>query len=108
MKRLFLFILFIAVLYFAKPYWEEPVSQYVDISFLEPVDEKIDTLIINDSVDSAIRFITDTADKAVLFLTSKSTTNEESAPIVEKPVLGKPANTQLSIHNIELGTTEEK
>ena len=51
MKRLFLFILFIAALYFTKPYWEKPVSQYVDISFLEPVDEKIDALLTKESLE---------------------------------------------------------
>lgn len=106
MKRLFLFILFITALYITKPYWEKPISTYIDISFLDPVEEKIDTFLTNDSVDTAIRYIADTADKAVFYLTSKSTEKAETTPEVEKPVLDKPANTQLSIHNIELGSTE--
>ena len=65
MRRLFLFILLIAAIYFAKPLWEEPVSKYVDISFLEPVDEKIETFLTSDSVATAVRYISDTADKAV-------------------------------------------
>ena len=72
MKRLFLFILFIAALYFTKPYWEEPVSQYVDISFLEPVDEKIDTLLTKESLNTAIHYISDTADKALSYLLQNS------------------------------------
>ena len=71
MKRLFLFILFIFILYTAKPYWEEPVSHYVDISFLEPVDEKIDALLTSESLNTAILTITDTVDKAVLFFNFK-------------------------------------
>lgn len=108
MKRLFLFILFIAALYFTKPYWEEPVSQYVDISFLEPVDEKIDTLLTKESLDTTIRSISNTIDKALSYLTSKTTETEESIPVAEKPVLDKPLKTQVSIHNIELGSPQEK
>ncbi|AMQ04849.1 CAP-associated domain-containing protein [Sporosarcina sp. FSL K6-1540] len=107
MKRLFLFILFIAALYFTKPYWEEPVSQYVDISFLEPVDEKIDTLLTKESLDTTIRSISNTIDKALSYLTSKTTETEESIPVAEKPVLDKPLKTQVSIHNIELGSPQE-
>jgi len=108
MKRLFLFILFIAALYFTKPYWEEPVSQYVDISFLEPVDEKIDSLLTKESLDTTIRSISNTIDEALAYLTSKTTDTEESIPIVEKPVLDKPLKTQVSVHNIELGSPQEK
>ncbi|MEK4405252.1 CAP-associated domain-containing protein [Sporosarcina sp. FSL K6-6792] len=108
MKRLFFFILFIAALYFTKPYWEEPVSQYVDISFLEPVDEKIDTLLTKESLDTTIRSISNTIDKALSYLTSKTAETEESIPVAEKPVLDKPVKTQVSIHNIELGSPQEK
>ena len=108
MKRLFFFILFIAALYFTKPYWEEPVSQYVDISFLEPVDEKIGTFLTKESIDTAIRYISNTTDKAVSYLTSKTAEIEESVPVAEKPVLDKPVKTQVSIHNIELGSPKEK
>jgi len=108
MKRLFLFILFIAALYFTKPYWEEPVSQYVDISFLEPVDEKIDSLLTKESLDTTIRSISNTIDEALAYLTSKTTDTEESIPIAEKPVLDKPLKSQVSVHNIELGSPQEK
>ena len=33
---------------------------------------------------------------------------EESIPVAEKPVLDKPVKTQVSIHNIELGSPQEK
>ncbi|WP_342506885.1 CAP-associated domain-containing protein [Sporosarcina sp. FSL K6-2383] len=108
MKRLFFFILFIAALYLAKPLWEEPVSRYVDISFLEPVDEKMASLLNKESVDTAIRYIADGADKAVFFLTSKSAEVQETVSEAKKPVLEKPVKTQLSIHNIELGSTEKQ
>lgn len=108
MKRLFLFFLFLSLLYFTKPYWEEPVSHYVDISFLDPVDEKIGALLTRDSLDTAIQHISETINKAVNLLTSKTAQIEETAVAVKKPVLSKPEKTRLSIHNIELGSTEQK
>ena len=108
MKRLFLFFLFLSTLYFTKPYWEEPVSHYVDISFLDPVDEKIGALLTRDSLDTAIQHISETINKAVNLLTSKTAQIEETAVAVKKPVLSKPEKTRLSIHNIELGSTEQK
>ncbi len=108
MRRLFLFILFIAALYFTKPYWEKPVSQYVDISFLEPVDEKVDALLKSDTLNTVIHYISNATDKAVFYLASKTAEVEESIPVAEKPVLDKPAKTQVSIHNIELGSPHEK
>ncbi|KAA0948514.1 serine protease [Sporosarcina sp. ANT_H38] len=108
MKRLFLFILFITAIYITKPYWEKPVSQYVDISFLEPIDEKVDALLKTDSLNTVIHYISEITDKAVFYLVSKTSEVEESIPIAEKPVLEKPEKTQISIHNIELGSPEEK
>jgi len=108
-KRLFLFILFITLIYFVKPLWEEPVSKYVDISFLEPVDEKIVTLLNKETLTNSVNLISDTVDKAVLFISS--ITNEQEAKVVnevKKPALEKPENSQLSVHNIELGTTEQE
>ncbi|CAM3235892.1 CAP-associated domain-containing protein [Filibacter tadaridae] len=107
MKRFFLFILFIAILYSVKPFWEEPVSKYVDISFLEPVDAKIDSMMSIETLSTAIRYISDTADKAVHLLSSRLEEVEPAEEIV-KPILKKPVKTQLSIHNIELGSPEEK
>ena len=63
MKRIFLFIIFIVVLYLAKPLWEEPVSKYIDLSFLNPVDEKIEDVLDNEPVTSAMSSILDTANR---------------------------------------------
>lgn len=106
MKRFFLFILFIAVIYIAKPLWEEPVSAYVDISFLEPVDEKIETFLTSDALASVVQSISDVTDKAILFLSSESIEEKQVVDEVKKPELTTPANSRVSIHNIELGQSE--
>ena len=108
MKRLFLLILFILLIYIAKPIWEEPVSKYVDISMFDKVDDKVRTFFENESISTAVRYVSETADKAVLLLSPQSKVDEETGEKVEKPFLKKPATTQFSIHNIELGSSEEQ
>lgn len=109
MKRVFLFIILIVGVYFAKPLWEEPVSKYVDLSFLDSVDEKVDTFLNKKSVTSAMSSIRNTVNDVTLFITSNSSEIERILPEkIAKPDLLKPDHSAISIHNIELGATEEK
>ncbi|MDW0117958.1 CAP-associated domain-containing protein [Sporosarcina thermotolerans] len=109
MRRILLFIIFIVAFYLAKPLWEEPVSKYIDLSFLSPVDEKIETVMENESITSAMSSILDTANKFFFFISSKSSEMERLIPDkVAKPKLATPDHSAMSIHNIELGFTEEQ
>ncbi|WP_252504622.1 CAP-associated domain-containing protein [Sporosarcina sp. Marseille-Q4943] len=109
MKRIFQFIIFIVALYLAKPLWEEPVSKYVDLSFLNPVDEKIENVLEKEPVVSAMNSILNAADKIFLYISSKSSEVEQMIPDkVAKPILDKPDHSAMSIHNIELGASEEQ
>lgn len=108
MKKLFLFTLFIALIYFAKPMWEKPVSAYVDLSFLEPVDEKIATVLNKESLTNAIHTVSETVDKAVLFFSSSTEEEIDVAEIAKKPNLDKPEIETFSIHNIEIGMSEQE
>ena len=107
MKRIFLFIIFIVVLYLAKPLWEEPVSKYIDLSFLNPVDEKIEDVFDNEPVTSAMSSILDTANRFFTYISTKTSEVEQMIPDkVAKPKLAAPDHSAMSIHNIELGATE--
>ena len=87
MRRLFLLLLVIGTIYFIKPLWEEPVSKYVDISFLEPIDEKVETFLTSESLHSAIDSLNDTVDKAYFFLSSKTADTDVHVDHVDKPHL---------------------
>ena len=107
MKRIFLFIIFIVVLYLAKPLWEEPVSKYIDLSFLNPVDEKIEDVFDNEPVTSAMSSILDTANRFFSYISTKTSEVEQMIPDkVARPKLAAPDHSAMSIHNIELGATE--
>ncbi|MBD7983839.1 serine protease [Sporosarcina sp. Sa2YVA2] len=107
MKRILLFVILIVGIYIAKPLWEEPVSKYVDLSFLDPVDAKIDSMLNKESITSAMSSIRDTVNDVTIFITSKSSGVERIIPEkIAKPELLKPDHSAISIHNIELGATE--
>ncbi len=106
MFLLFLLIV-IATIYFIKPLWEEPVSRYFDISFLEPFDEKVETFLTSEPVTSTIDSINGTVDKAYYYLSSqKQQIKIHLINQVDKPQLAKPINSKLAIYNIEIGTSE--
>ena len=106
-KRFFLFILLILTIYIAKPLWEKPVSQYVDLTFLEPIDEKFETFLTSDSFTAVVQYISETTDEAIHFVLSKTIDKDNTIVDVEKPALTKPEKSHISIHNIELGTAED-
>ncbi|MHA6259915.1 CAP domain-containing protein [Sporosarcina sp. CAU 1771] len=106
MKRFFFLILFIILIYIAKPFWEEPVSKFVDISFLEPVDEKVESFLSSDFLFTSVNSASERIDEAIQFLSSKLSKEETPGEEVKKPALAKPTSTQFAIHNLEIGTSE--
>ncbi len=105
MKRLFLFLLLVFAVYSAKPYWEEPVSQHVDISFLKPVDEAIENVVTSEPVEKTIHYISSTVNQILQFFITDSKHSTDEVDDVEKPELETPESNQISIHNIQIGTS---
>lgn len=107
MKRFFVFIFLLSIIYIAKPLWEEPVSQYVDLTFLDPVDEKVDQLLTSEPVVAVVRHVNEATDQLLNFILSKAKDQHKTAEDVVKPTLTTPEKDQFAIHNIILGTDEE-
>lgn len=109
MKRLLLFLVILGLLYSAKPYWEKPVSQYIDLDFLEPVDASIEKVMTSEPFVKTVHFVNDTVKKVTHFFVDdekegkpeKVADRELSQD--EKPILTEPVSTHISIHNIEIG-----
>lgn len=118
MKRLLAFLIILGLLYSAKPYWEKPVSQYMNIDFLDPVDESIEQVLtskpfvktvhfVNDSIATITDFIgnigsnqTDTPIK------SEEITNRTDTTKHPEPSIKKPKSAEVAIHNIEIGMSK--
>ncbi|WP_040285546.1 CAP-associated domain-containing protein [Sporosarcina koreensis] len=105
MKRLFLFILLLAAIYLAKPFWEEPVSKYADLSFLDPVDEKLEGIISKDTIESTYHTLRDATEELIGIVSSKTDTLRDVKQPVEKPALAAPTSTPISISNLEIGSS---
>lgn len=104
MKRLFLFLLLLFAVYSAKPYWEKPVSQYVDLAFLEPVDETIESIITSEPFEKSVHYINDKVNDILHFFMSDEKKARTTEVDVKKPELETPENSHIAIHNIEIGT----
>lgn len=107
MKRIVQIILLLILLYLAKPLWEKPVSQYIDVSFFDALDEKVQLVVNKESIDAAISFILDKTELTLHFVTSGGTVEQEAYVKAEKPTLEKPAHSPFAIHNIEIGSSLE-
>lgn len=108
MRKLFLLLVIVVVTYFARPLWEEPVGEYVDLSFLDTVDDAIGNFTagpdVSEALDEAKGFTTRFASQLQsLVLTSTA----ELPKAVEKPELSE-TDSLFAIHNVTLGMSKEE
>lgn len=104
-KRLFQLLFLIVVIYAAKPLWEGPVSKYIDLSFLDPLDARVESVLDEELIESGIDFTKQSITKIVAFFSNK-TIDSGTANEAERPELDAPSESLISIHNIEIGTPE--
>ncbi|MFD1032221.1 CAP-associated domain-containing protein [Metaplanococcus flavidus] len=108
MRKIFMLLIILMLLFFARPIWEEPVGEYVDLSFLDSVDDAIENLAADANVtialDDAKEFTSRLASQLqALVLTSTSQMPEA----VEKPELSE-TDSLFAIHNVTLGMSKEE
>ncbi len=99
-------LLFVA--YLTSPLWEKPVSDYIDVSFLDAIDAQVikgyellkDQPFIENTIDDLSNTLTTIPAKLTLKPTETS-----YAPVtqVEKPTLATPTDGLFSVHNIQIG-----
>jgi uncharacterized protein YkwD len=73
MKKIGWFLLLVLVIFFSRPLWEEHASEYVDLSFLSPVDEWIDSLEVGQYLNEAKAYWAEIKDEP----SSKISTTQE-------------------------------
>ncbi len=104
-KRLFQLLFLVVLIYAFKPYWEGPVSEYVDLSFLDPLDAKVETMLDDEVVGSALDYTKQSITELITFVSDKAV-GGSPPEAVDQPVLDAPTMGIISIHNIEIGTAE--
>ncbi|ARK25101.1 serine protease [Sporosarcina sp. P37] len=104
-KRLFQLLFLAVIVYAFKPYWEDPVSNYVDLSFLDPLDAKVETVLNEEAVESALDYTKQSITNIISYVSEKAAGSSPPDEVAQ-PELEAPATGIISIHNIEIGTSE--
>lgn len=108
MRKLFLLLVIVALVYFARPLWEEPVGEYVDLSFLDTVENAIGNFTegqdVTEALDEAKGFTTRFASQLQSLV---KTDTAEMPEAVEKPELSE-TDSVFAIHNVTIGMSKEE
>lgn len=107
-RKLFGILLLMVLLFFTRPIWEAPVEKYVNLSFLDSVDEVIGNVTADTDVSKAL-------DEAKYFTTRishqlQAMVKESSAALPEavaKPELSD-TESMVAVHNVTLGMSKEE
>ncbi|UJF27315.1 CAP-associated domain-containing protein [Planococcus sp. 107-1] len=107
-RKVFWLVVLLVLLFFARPLWEEKASEYVDVSFLESIDEMIEQVAGNPSITKAVDQAKEfTADLGRQLQTFVGQSSAEMPEQVDKPEL-EGTESLVAIHNITLGMSKEE
>ncbi len=102
-RKLFWLMILLLVVFFARPIWEEPVGEYVDLSFLDSVDRTIENITddpeVSQALDGAKNFTSRVGSQLQSLIASNSIELPEA---VAKPELVE-TDSLFAIHNVTLG-----
>lgn len=107
-RKLFGILLLIVLLFFTRPVWEASVEEYVDLSFLDSVDEVIGNVTadteVSKAIDEAKYFTTRISHQLQAMVTESSAALPEA---VAKPELSD-TDSMVAVHNVTLGMSKEQ
>lgn len=108
MKRFFIFLLIVGLLYSAKPYWEKPISNYIDLDFLTPVDDSIDQLMASEPFVKTVHFVNDAIKKVTDLVTGEEPSTK---PVEQEARQQAPAPsidpTTITMQQVTMGMSKE-
>lgn len=108
LRKLFWLLMILVLAYVARPVWEEKASEYVDLSFLDSVDQAIENVTERPEVEKVLdsaKQITARLSGELQSLVSENTLEIPEA--VAKPDIAE-TDSLFAIHNITLGMTKEE
>ena len=103
MKQLFRLFLLLLFIYALKPLWQESVEKYIPLTFLEPVDQKVEEVFTPEQVDRYELWLHSVKERTKRAIDAWKQPVEPSEPVA----LNEPEYSSFAIHNIELGHTRE-
>lgn len=107
-RKLFWLMILLLAVFFARPIWEEPVGEYVDLSFLDSVDHTVENITGNPEVSQAVDEARNFTSRVGTELRSMIASNSLEMPeAVAKPELAE-TDSLFAIHNVTLGMSKEE
>lgn len=107
-RKLFWLMILLLVVFFARPIWEEPVGEYVDLSFLDSVDRTIENITDDPEVSQALDGAKNFTSRVGAQLQSLIASNSIELPeAVAKPELVE-TDSLFAIHNVTLGMDKDE
>ncbi|ANU08980.1 serine protease [Planococcus antarcticus DSM 14505] len=108
MRKLFWLMVLLLAVFFARPIWEEPVGEYVDLSFLDSVDRTIENVTedpeVSRAMDGARNFTSRVGTELRSMIASSSLEMPEA---VAKPELAE-TDSLVAVHNVTLGMDKDE
>lgn len=107
-RKLFWLMVLLLAVFFARPIWEEPVGEYVDLGFLDSVDRTIENITedpgVSEVMDGARNFTTRVSAQLQSLIASDSI---ELPAAVAKPELVE-TDSLFAVHNVTLGMDKDE
>lgn len=108
MRKIFWIVVLLVLVFFARPLWEEPVGEYVDLSFLDSIDQAIEQVKsdpeVTEALDGAREFASQIGTQLQGWVLNDTAEMPET---VDKPELSE-TDSLFAIHNVTLGMTKEE
>ncbi|ALS79845.1 CAP-associated domain-containing protein [Planococcus kocurii] len=103
MRKLFWLIVVLLAVFFARPIWEEPVGEYVDLRFLDSVDRTVENIVEHPEVSQAFEEAKNFTSRMGTELQSLIVSSSVELPeAVAKPELVE-TDSLIAVHNVTLG-----
>lgn len=107
-RKVFWIIVLLLLVFFARPLWEEPVGEYVDLSFLDSIDQAIEEVKtdpeVSEALDGAKEFTSRIGSQLQSLVVNDSVEMPEA---VEKPELSE-TDSLFAVHNVTIGMAKEE
>jgi len=111
-RKLLLFLILIVAVFISKPLWEDEVSPYVDVSFMDTISNKVMSVVDTPTISNAFDSFQNTITAMIIDIDDaiqQAPSLESTEPInaVEKPDLSTPTEQVFSVHNVQVGDSKE-